>query len=108
MRGLVPGDGAGPANCVGATTGGGVAPAPCNGPDPELGGKTDVGIMVGPMAAKASGGGGTAVLATLMGAGMGIGAGGGVGGYISGGGTSLGAGAAAPAWSLAPQPRQNL
>jgi hypothetical protein len=104
MRGLVPGAAAG---CGGATTGGGVTLAPCIGPDPELGGKTEVGIMVGPMAAKASGCGGTAVFATLMG-GAGIGSGGGVGGYMSGTGTGLGAGAAAPAWSLAPQPRQNL
>jgi len=81
-------------------------PAPCIGPDPGLGGNTEVGMMVGPMAAMASGGGGADVLATMMGAA--IGSGGGVGGYISGGGTGLGAGAAAPAWSLAPQPRQNL
>lgn len=106
MRGLVPGAAAGAAD--GTIPGGGVTPEPCIGPDPGLGDKTDVGMMVGPMAAKASGGGGTAVLATLMGAGRGICSGGGVGGYMSGGGTSLGAGAAAPAWSLAPQPRQNL
>ena len=107
MRGLVEGAAVG---CGGATAGGGgtIAPcAPCIGPDPELGGKTEGGIMVGPMAAKAAGCGGTAVFATLMG-GAGIGSGGGVGGYMSGTGTGLGAGAAAPAWSLAPQPRQNL
>ena len=103
MRGLVEGAAVG---CGGATTGGGVTIAPCIGPDPGLGGKTDVGMMVGPMATKASGGGGTAVFATLMG--DGIGSGGGVGGYMSGTGTGLGAGAAAPAWSLAPHPRQNL
>jgi len=61
--------------------------------------------MVGPMPGKASGGGGAAVLATAMGAG--IDSGGGVGGYMSGAGAGFGAGAA-PAWSLAPQPRQNL
>ena len=62
-------------------------------------------MMVGPVAPKASAGGGTAVFATLMGNGMATG--GGVGGYMSGGGMGLGAGAA-PAWSLAPHPRQNL
>jgi hypothetical protein len=95
MRGVVEG---------GATIGAGVMFTSCTGPEP-LGGKTDVGMMVGPMATKASGGGGTAVLATLMGVGISIG--GGVGGYMSGTGTGLGAGAA-PAWSLAPHPRQNL
>jgi hypothetical protein len=75
------------------------------GPEAGLGGKTDVGMMVGPMAAKGSGDGGTAVFATAMG--DGIISGGGVGGYMSGGGTGLGTGAA-PAWSLAPHPRQNL
>ena len=108
MRGLVEGTAAGATEGGGPTTGGGVtiSPcAPCNGPDPELGGRTDVGRMVGPMPGKTSGGGGTAVFAILMGAG--IGSGGGVGGYMSGAGTGLGADAA-PTWSLAPHPRQNL
>ncbi len=103
MRGLV--EGAGTTAGGGATTGGGVAIASCIGPDPGEDGSTEVGMMVGPMAENASAGGGTAVFATLMGAGLG--SGGGVGGYMSGGGTGLGAGAA-PAWSLAPHPRQNL
>ncbi len=86
----------------------------CVGPDPGEGGRTEVGMMVGPTAEKDSGGGGTAVFATLEGTATfatlgatGAGSGGGVGGYMSGGGTGLGAGAA-PAWSLAPHPRQNL
>jgi hypothetical protein len=70
------------------------------------GGGREDGMMVGLIAEKFSGGGGTSVFAELIGAA--IGSGGGVGGYISGGGAGLGAGAAAPAWSFAPQPRQNL
>jgi hypothetical protein len=104
MRGLVEDIAAGAA-CDGGSTGGGVMSTSCIGPEPELGGRTDVGITVGPMAAKGSGGGGVAVFATPMVAG--IISGGGVGGYMSGGGMGLCAGAA-PAWSLAPHPRQNL
>jgi len=104
VRGLVEGIATGAA-ARGAATGGGVTIASCSGSAPELGDKTDVGMMVGPLPGEASGWGGTAVLATLMGAG--IGSGGGVGGYMSGAGAGFGAGAAL-AWSLAPQPRQNL
>jgi len=74
-------------------------------PEPTDGGMTEVGIIVCPTAPKGSGAGGIAVFATAMGAATG--SGGGVGGNMSGAGTGFGAGAA-PAWSLAPQPRQNL
>jgi len=76
MRGLVEGVPAGAAYGR-AAVGGGVMFTSSIGPEPGLGGKTDVGMTVGPMAAKASGGG-TAVFATLIGAG--ITSGGGVGG----------------------------
>jgi len=76
MRGLVEGVPAGAAYGR-AAVGGGVMFTSSIGPEPGLGGMTDVGMTVGPMAAKASGGG-TAVFATLIGAG--ITSGGGVGG----------------------------
>lgn len=89
MRGLEEGIAAGAA-ARGAPTGGGVTSASCSGSD---------------LPGKASDGDGTAVLATLMG--VGPGSGGGVGGYMSRAGAGFGA-SAALAWSLAPQPRQNL
>ncbi len=93
IRGLVEGATACEADAAGAATGGGVAIGSCIGPAPGGGGRTEVGMMVGPTAEKVSGWGGTAVFATLVGA-AGMGSGGGVGGYASGGGTGLGAGAA--------------
>jgi hypothetical protein len=62
-------------------------------------------VMVGPIAEKIAGSGGTAVLATPIC--EPTNSGGGVGWKASTGGAGLGAGAGA-ACSLAPQPRQNL
>ncbi len=100
------GKGPEPAGDIGCD-GGGVGPTPCGwlGSAPKAAGLSDA--MVGPMAEKAPGSGGTAVLATPMGGWLET-TGGGVGDSTSwGGGAGCTAGAA-PAWSLAPHPRQNL
>ena len=105
LRGPDPGVAEGVARAGDCPGGGGVGPMGCDWLGTAPKGGFEPPAMVGPMAEKPTGSGGTAVLATLSEAGAN--SGGGVGGKTSAGGAGLGAGGAA-ACSLAPQPRQNL
>ena len=105
MRGLAEGIAAGSEDGGAESDGGGVGPSSPAEPEPSAAGMTEVGIMVGPAAGKASGA--ACAAAFPASAGGSTASGGGVGGYMSGAGAALAAGAA-PAWSFAPQPRQNL
>ncbi len=100
---------AGGANAGDAAAGGGVGPMAWGWPGKAPKAAPEVAVMVGPMAEKLAGSGGTAVFATLI---DGLpNSGGGVGGSISARAAGFGAGAAPGAGavcSLAPQPRQNL